>query len=83
MQHAEALELDLVAFEKALRDGRFGARVARDVASAEAAGVAGTPSFFINERRYRGAYDIDALEAAVTRAARLAEPLEGEVAAAS
>jgi Na+/H+ antiporter NhaA len=83
MQHAEALDLDLVAFEKALRDGRFGARVARDVASAEAAGVAGTPSFFINERRYRGAYDIDALEAAVTRAARLAEPLEGEVAAAS
>ncbi|HET9878401.1 MAG TPA: Na+/H+ antiporter NhaA [Candidatus Limnocylindria bacterium] len=72
--HAEAIGLDTDAFERDLHRGRFGARVARDVASAEAAGVAGTPTFFINERRYRGAYDLASLEAAVDRARRLAAP---------
>lgn len=76
MQHAEALGLDVVAFEKDLRSGRFGARVARDVAGAESAGVAGTPTFFINERRYRGAYDLASLGAAIERAARMAAPDE-------
>ena len=37
--------------------------------SAEAAGVAGTPTFFINDVRYRGAYDLDSLARAVERAA--------------
>jgi protein-disulfide isomerase len=32
-------------------------RIAEDVASADASGVAGTPSFFINGKRYEGAYD--------------------------
>jgi predicted DsbA family dithiol-disulfide isomerase len=32
-----------------LREGRFSERVAHDVASAETAGVAGTPTFFIND----------------------------------
>ncbi len=45
------------------------ARVAEDVASADASGVSGTPTFFINGRRHYGAYDIDTLTAAV-RAAR-------------
>ena len=44
-------------------------RIAEDVASADASGVAGTPTFFINGRRHSGAYDIDTLTAAV-RAAR-------------
>jgi protein-disulfide isomerase len=43
--------------------------VGEDVASADASGVAGTPSFFINGRRHQGAYDVDTLSAAV-RAAR-------------
>ena len=76
VEHADAIGLDTDAFERDLRRGRFGARVARDVASAEAAGVAGTPTFFINERRYRGAYDLASLEAAVDRARRLAAPVD-------
>ena len=36
-------------------------RIAEDVASADASGVAGTPSFFINGRRHQGAYDIETL----------------------
>ena len=43
-------------------------RVAEDVASADASGVAGTPSFFINGRRHQGAYDIETLTSAVRRA---------------
>jgi protein-disulfide isomerase len=42
--------------------------VAADVASADASGVAGTPSFFINGRRHQGAYDVDTLSAAVRSA---------------
>ena len=40
-------------------------RVAEDVASADASGVAGTPGFFINGRRHQGAYDIETLTSAV------------------
>jgi protein-disulfide isomerase len=43
--------------------------------SADASGVTGTPTFFINGRRHYGAYDIDSLTAAVRQArvtARLA-----------
>lgn len=75
-RHAEALGLDVKRFGKDLRSGRFASRVARDVASAEAAGVAGTPTFFINNRRHRGAYDLDSLEAALRAAQRAAAPLE-------
>ena len=49
------------------------------MASADASGVAGTPSFFINGRRHQGAYDIDTLTKAVRTArgrARLKEKAE-------
>jgi protein-disulfide isomerase len=46
--------------------------VAEDVASADASGVAGTPTFFINGRRHQGAYDIDTLTDAVSTARRMA-----------
>ena len=36
-----------------------------DVESADASGVAGTPTFFINGRRHYGRYDLDSLSAAV------------------
>ena len=40
-------------------------RVDEDVATADASGVAGTPTFFINGRRHHGAYDVASLTAAV------------------
>ena len=46
--------------------------MAEDVASADASGVAGTPSFFINGRRHQGAYDVGTLSAAVRSARSLA-----------
>jgi Na+/H+ antiporter NhaA len=74
--YAEELRLDGERFWEDLRRRQHAARVAEDVASADASGVAGTPSFFINGRRHQGAYDIDTLTRAVQRArqrARLTE----------
>jgi protein-disulfide isomerase len=70
VRYADELGLDVRAFELDLNSERYTARVAEDVASAEAAGVAGTPTFFINDRRYAGAYDLDSLDAAVRDARR-------------
>jgi Na+/H+ antiporter NhaA len=67
--YAEQLGLDVERFRDELRRREHYQRIAEDVASADASGVAGTPSFFINGRRHEGAYDIDTLTRAV-RAAR-------------
>jgi Na+/H+ antiporter NhaA len=66
---AERLGLDVERFWEELRAGAHLGRVEGDVASADASGVAGTPSFFVNGRRHHGAYDAASLAAAV-RAAR-------------
>ena len=42
---------------------RHAPRVEEDVDSADLSGVTGTPTFFVNERRHDGAYDIDSLSA--------------------
>jgi protein-disulfide isomerase len=55
-----------------VRRRRQAEHVAEDVASADASGVAGTPSFFINGRRYEGAYDVATLTEAVRAAQRRA-----------
>jgi protein-disulfide isomerase len=68
-RYAEELELDVERFTDELRRREHAPRVAEDVATADASGVAGTPSFFINGRRHQGAYDVETLTAAV-RAAR-------------
>ncbi len=56
-----------------LRRRRHAARIAEDVRSADASGVSGTPTFFINGRRHQGVYDIDTLTRAVKAAARSAK----------
>jgi Na+/H+ antiporter NhaA len=66
---ANELGLDLDRFWAEIRRHEYAQRVGEDVASADASGVSGTPTFFINGRRHQGAYDIDTLSAAV-RAAR-------------
>jgi Na+/H+ antiporter NhaA len=67
-RHAEDLGLDVERFWDELRTREHAARVDRDVASADASGVAGTPTFFINGRRHSGAYDLETLTAAVKAA---------------
>ena len=67
-RHAEELGLDVDRFWDDLRRREYADRIAEDVASADASGVAGTPGFFINGRRHQGAYDIETLTSAVRRA---------------
>ena len=66
--YAAELGLDGDRFWDELRHRDYADRVAEDVASADASGVAGTPTFFINGRRHQGAYDIDTLTNEVNRA---------------
>jgi glutaredoxin len=82
-RYAEELGLDVERFWDELRRREHAERVADDVGSADSSGVAGTPSFFINGRRHRGAYDVDTLSAAVRAAdarARLTERAQPPVA---
>jgi Na+/H+ antiporter NhaA len=69
VQHAQAIGLDVPRFMDGVHRGEHSERVSEDVASADASGVAGTPTFFINGTRHQGAYDVATLTAAV-RAAR-------------
>ena len=66
--YAERLELDLDRFRDDLRRHVHAPRVEEDVDSADISGVTGTPTFFVNERRHDGAYDIETLSAAVRAA---------------
>jgi Na+/H+ antiporter NhaA len=68
IRYAADLGLDSSRFEQDLRTARFAPHVAQDVNSAEEAGVAGTPTFFIDEVLHRGGYDRAALIEAVGRA---------------
>jgi Na+/H+ antiporter NhaA len=68
-RHAREIGLDVDRFTEELRRREYVGRVEDDVASADASGVAGTPTFFINGSRHHGAYDVPTLTAAV-RAAR-------------
>ncbi len=71
-RHANDIGLDVDRYWDELRRREHAARVAEDVASADASGVTGTPSFFINGRRYSGAYDIATLTRVVKAANRRA-----------
>jgi protein-disulfide isomerase len=68
-RYAEELDLDVKRFWDELRRHEHAERIADDVGTADASGVAGTPTFFINGRRHQGAYDADILAREV-RAAR-------------
>jgi protein-disulfide isomerase len=65
VRYAGELGLDVEAFTDAVKQRTYSARVQSDVDSADLSGVTGTPTFFINGRRHRGAFDLDTLSAAV------------------
>jgi protein-disulfide isomerase len=64
-RYAERLALDLERFEADVADDATRARIERDVESGEASGVDGTPSVFVDGRRYPGPRDTASLEEAL------------------
>ena len=59
--YAKELGLDPGRFEEDLRSAAVADAVRADRQAGEAAGVTGTPSFFVDGRPYRGFYDAEAL----------------------
>jgi Na+:H+ antiporter, NhaA family len=80
LDHAAALGLDLERFARELGDGTYGQRVRDDVAAAEASGVRGTPTFFVNGVRHEAPATTDALAAALLRTDPRGTPAERPVA---
>jgi Na+/H+ antiporter NhaA len=68
MRYAREVGLDMDRFVDEMRRHEHAPRIADDVATADASGVSGTPTFFINGRRHYGAYDIDTLTSAARTA---------------
>ncbi|GAB2645101.1 hypothetical protein GCM10027169_11350 [Gordonia jinhuaensis] len=66
--YARDLGLDVDRFTAEIENRAHRERIAQDVDSAECSGVAGTPTFFINERRHYGAYDFESIREAVKQA---------------
>jgi protein-disulfide isomerase len=65
VRYASALGLDESRFVEELSEHVHAARVREDFMGGVRAGVNGTPTFFINERRHDGSYDFDSLLRAV------------------
>jgi Na+:H+ antiporter, NhaA family len=64
---ARAAGVDAERVRAELADGVHAARVEADVRSGRAAGIAGTPAFFVNGVRHHGGYDAQSLIAALER----------------
>jgi protein-disulfide isomerase len=67
--YARQLGLDAGPFYKELVEHTHAARVDEDFMSGVRSGVNGTPTFFINAARHDGSYELQALLAALERAA--------------
>jgi protein-disulfide isomerase len=58
---ADELDLDREAFDACVEERRYAAFVEQDIRAGEAAGVTGTPAFFVNGIPLKGARDADEL----------------------
>jgi protein-disulfide isomerase len=65
LAHAAKVGLDASAFQACVASGRARARVDADLAAGRAAGVTGTPAFFVNGVPYSGALPIDEFRRAI------------------
>jgi len=65
MRYAAEIGLNIEQFTADMRNDPGAGKIASDVDSADLSGVSGTPTFFINGKRYHGAFDIDSLSKSV------------------
>ncbi|MFI1308587.1 Na+/H+ antiporter NhaA [Streptomyces albidoflavus] len=68
LRYAEELGLNTEKFQRDLSNHAGASRVAEDMDTADRSGAAGSPTFFINGRLHRGAYDVGTLTDAVRAA---------------
>jgi protein-disulfide isomerase len=73
--YAERLGLDLERFDREIAQRVHAERVHEDFMGGVRSGVNGTPTFYINGARHDGGYDIEALFAALERAASAERPM--------
>ena len=66
LDYARQLHLNLPLFQKRLESGYYKAAVEQDIALADALGVDGTPTFFINGQKLIGAQSAARLQSAIT-----------------
>ncbi|RJQ18192.1 DsbA family protein [Candidatus Woesearchaeota archaeon] len=67
-QYASELGLDTAKFNSCLDTGKYASEVSKDLSDGTAAGVSGTPSFFINGQKIVGAQPYSVFEAAIEAA---------------
>jgi NhaA family Na+:H+ antiporter len=67
IEYAEELSLDVDRFKEELDNDLYSDRVKKDFESGLESGVTGTPSFFINNERYDGAWDLESLLDAIRK----------------
>jgi protein-disulfide isomerase len=60
-QAAASLGLEVNRFDREFRDRTYSSHVDEDIESGKSSGVGSTPTFFINEDRYDGPWDLDSL----------------------
>jgi protein-disulfide isomerase len=73
--YALQLGLEIYRFQSDLGSEIFASRVRRDYDGGVRSGVKGTPTFFINGRRYRGAIEYEPMRAALDAAEASSAPL--------
>ena len=67
--YAVDVHIDAVRFARDLATGRYARRVQEDCMSGVQSGVTVTPTFFVNNVRLRGRFDVESLLVAIERAA--------------
>ena len=65
IKYANELQLDGAAFTECLDTGKFTADVRQDLSEGQAAGVTGTPAFFVNGRFINGAVPFEQFAAII------------------
>jgi protein-disulfide isomerase len=61
MRYAKQIGLDIPRFTKEVDSHKYQARVHAEEQEGEAVGVGGTPTFFVNGRKYNGQFDLASL----------------------